>query len=237
MTYRDIRKVIKFELLRQVRFWDGQKRKTKRSIYKLFKHWRNHEACIEESNRSFEFYNGGDFLDIGAFKGYYSALLAPKAKPGSHFVSVEPDPHALPALIGNIAGLAQTFPHVKFSVINTACGFGEIAEVIVDHGHPCYQSSSESSGGQGMPTIDGLCAGLGLKPSLIKIDVEGAEYSVLLGAKEALNHVDKVVIEMHPQWLPEGVTVETLRETLNSHSLVNKYTFNRDAQPLEWYGR
>ena len=88
-----------------------------------------------------------------------------------------------------------------------------------------------------MPTIDGLCAGLGLKPSLIKIDVEGAEYSVLLGAKEALNHVDKVVIEMHPQWLPEGVTVETLRETLNSHSLVNKYTFNRDAQPLEWYGR
>ena len=232
----DIRKLIKFETHRQVRFWDDRNYKTKRSLHKLFKHWRRHQACIEESDLSFGFYEGGDFLDVGAFKGYYSALLAPKAKPGAHFVSVEPDPGALPALFGNIAGLAQTFPHIKFSVLNVICGYGDIAKVD-DYGHPCYRSTPTSSGGMRAASVDGLCEGLALKPSFIKIDVEGAEDSVLQGASKTLEHVGKVVIELHPDWFPPQVSVEAIREGLASRSLIKKHALSRDTQSLEWYGR
>lgn len=229
--------MLKYETTSRVTFWDDQSYVTKRSIYKLFKHWRRHSECVQESNISFEFYDGGDFLDIGAFKGYYSALLAPKAKPGSHLVSVEPDPRALPGLIGNIAGLAKTFPELKFSVVNTACGFGEVVSVTDKHGHPCYASADQGGDGKVVATVDGLCAGLGLRPSFVKVDVEGAEHSVLQGASQALRDADKWMIELHPNWLPDGVTPDDVRGKFSDNAYTRKNIQERGTQPLEWYAK
>lgn len=235
MNCSEIRRMLKYETTKRVTFWDDHAYVTKRSIYKLFKHWRRHSECVEESNTSFEFYDGGDFLDIGAFKGYYSALLAPKAKPGSHLVSVEPDPRALAGLIGNIAGLAKTFPELKFSVVNAACGFGEMVSVTDKHGHPCYASGVQGGSGKLVATADGLCAGFGIRPSFVKLDVEGAEYSVLQGASQTLLETKNWMVEIHPDWLPTGVDCEQVREKFISNAYVRKAIQQRGSQPLEWY--
>jgi len=47
---------------------------------------------------------------------------------------------------------------------------------------------------------------LSLHPRLIKIDVEGAEWNVLEGAKRTLaGRGADLMLEVHPKWLPAGV--------------------------------
>lgn len=45
-------------------------------------------------------------------------------------------------------------------------------------------------------TVDALCKDLSISPSFIKIDVEGAELSVLKGAKKTLEFVDSLMVEV-----------------------------------------
>ena len=56
----------------------------------LMSQWYNCNECIKESISSYDFYDGGNFFDIGAFNGIYSYIFAPKAKQDC-FVSFEPD--------------------------------------------------------------------------------------------------------------------------------------------------
>jgi hypothetical protein len=52
-------------------------------------------------------------------------------------------------------------------------------------------------------TIDSYCESKNLKPSLIKIDVEGFEFSVLNGAKKILKEVrPRILVELHPMCWP-----------------------------------
>ena len=49
-------------------------------------------------------------------------------------------------------------------------------------------------------TLDSYCQERGLLPQVIKIDVEGAEYRVLLGARELLFKNDvSILCEVHPK--------------------------------------
>lgn len=51
-------------------------------------------------------------------------------------------------------------------------------------------------------TLDTFCRARGIKPDVIKIDVEGAEFAVLEGAREILAEAKPVmVISIHPQHL------------------------------------
>lgn len=45
-------------------------------------------------------------------------------------------------------------------------------------------------------TVDALCEDLSISPNFIKIDVEGAELNVLKGAKNTLNSVDSLMVEI-----------------------------------------
>lgn len=47
-------------------------------------------------------------------------------------------------------------------------------------------------------TLDGIAKRSGVQPDLVKIDVEGAEHEVLLGAREiAASHTARFIVEMH----------------------------------------
>ena len=66
-------------------------------------------------------------------------------------------------------------------------------------------------------TIDAYCAATGLRPDVIKIDVEGAELDVLQGALEVLKlHRPRILLGIHPFWWPEGQSGHDIGEFLDN---------------------
>ena len=66
-------------------------------------------------------------------------------------------------------------------------------------------------------TIDEVCRELKVVPSVIRMDVQGAEIHALRGARETIRAAARLslVVEMHPQcWPAFGVTVQDARDTL-----------------------
>jgi FkbM family methyltransferase len=50
-------------------------------------------------------------------------------------------------------------------------------------------------------TLDALCSVHHIKPTFLKVDVEGHEVSVLTGAKSILNDISEVIVECHSEQL------------------------------------
>jgi FkbM family methyltransferase len=66
-------------------------------------------------------------------------------------------------------------------------------------------------------TIDGFCRTTGVSPALIKIDIEGAELLALQGAAATLaTNRPRVILAVHPWWLPPGQTTQQIVELLTS---------------------
>jgi FkbM family methyltransferase len=202
----------------RMRFYDGRTRTVPLGLWRLARIWATFAATRRESETSYDAYEGGDFLDIGAFEGWYSVLLAPRAADGDTFVSIEPDERAFPQLQSTLAMLAGVFPFVP---IPKAAGDGRPVAVSFPRGtegHPRF--SAVENGGDGVATVavDRLVEQLGLSPRFVKIDVEGAEYFALRGLQEVLaEHHPRVVLEVHPEWQPEGVSVPEITALLERH--------------------
>jgi hypothetical protein len=50
-----------------------------------------------------------------------------------------------------------------------------------------------------------------LEPNFVKIDVEGAEFDVLVGMRDTLaKFKPHIMLETHPMWLPNGLSIEEL---------------------------
>ena len=58
--------------------WDKKTYNFNFGIRKMINLWKTNEL-IQEANIVYKSYNGGDFIDIGAYSGFYSFLLSPKA--------------------------------------------------------------------------------------------------------------------------------------------------------------
>lgn len=66
----------------RTRFADGTSRIGSVRLRRLAYLWDHIPSCREESQASYGAYEGGDMIDVGAYHGWYSVLLAPKSKPG-----------------------------------------------------------------------------------------------------------------------------------------------------------
>lgn len=168
--------------------------------------WTHIPSLVDESRRALAAYDGGDFLDVGAFHGWYSVLLAPRAQNGARLVSFEPDPRALPKLRAVLEDVQRQFPSRTFSIIDQPVGDGGLVSASwPSASHPTYSADSCGSGEASL-TIDEVVAREGLRPRLIKIDVEGAEPFVLRGMHQTLReHRPVVILELHTEWLPDGL--------------------------------
>lgn len=163
-----------------------------------------------ESQQALNAYHGGDVLDIGAFHGWYSVLLAPAADAGDRFLSFEPDFAAVPDLRATLDDLRKQFPGIELSVVTEAVGDGASVAVSRPSGtgegtHPRFASGSDGAT-QPSLVVDDVVATKGLRPRLVKIDVEGAEMLVLRGMRDTLaSHRPAVMLEIHPEWQPDGI--------------------------------
>ena len=210
-------------LPRQVRFWDGVDRPATEGVAQLFRLWRRGAETAAESTAVFAAYDGGDVVDIGAFHGWYAALLSPKARPGDTFVLVEPDASAIPTLLRIVGALAQTFPDLHYCVVTKAAGDGSCVRPVYPYGtdgHPRFEAVAGDDRDRSV-TLDGLVAGLGVRPALLKVDVEGAEVYVLKGALGMLEAgAPRVMLEVHPRWQPEGVEADDLLTLMRERGYV-----------------
>lgn len=153
----------------------------------------------------YDAYGGGDVIDVGAFEGWYSVLLAPKLGK-STVVSCEPDPTAYGELQTTLALLGRTFEAPTFVPLPVPIGDGNLVTSSHPEGaHPRFASDAE--GAIPAPTVDQLVDTFGLRPGFVKIDVEGAEPFVLRGMQQTLQiHRPIVMLELHPKWLPAETT-------------------------------
>jgi FkbM family methyltransferase len=189
-----------------VRFHDRRVRLATLALWRLHYVWRSHPSLEQEACAVYETYAGGDVLDVGAFEGWYSVLLAAKAG-GATLVSFEPDPPAFRELQQTLTLLSQVFPGPRFIPIPVPVGDGRPVGLSQPAGaHPRYAADSVGGGGSTTAsTVDGMVNLLGLSPKLVKIDVEGGELFVLRGMEETISvHRPKVMLELHPALLPEG---------------------------------
>ena len=204
-------------------FLDGTRRKVPYGIHQMFKLWlREYPDLSRESTMVYEAYPGGDFIDIGAYHGWYSLLLSPKAGENTSFVSVEPDARALPQLYHGLASVKRLFPRLWLSAINRPLGDGSPAQMTLPsdpNDHPGFTVSGDSVEGLQTLTVDHLVRSLALKPRFIKIDVEGAEYHVLRGMEATLSEFKpSLMLEIHPTWLPAKIVIGDVFALLDRHN-------------------
>ena len=150
---------------------------------------------------------GDVFIDVGAHVGYFTLLASRRVGTTGRVLSIEPNPSTLDQLQQNIE--RSRLPNVQ--VEHTACG--ESREVVRLYLHTATNSSMASlstanatgGGAVDVPctTLDQLCRERGLaRVNVVKIDVEGAELSVLRGMKEIMRDSRPIiVIELEPQLL------------------------------------
>jgi FkbM family methyltransferase len=167
--------------------------------------------------------SGAVLLDVGAHIGYDSLKGSVRVGESGKVISFEPNPGTLEQLRANIAASHATNVIVE-----------PIACADRDQTLTLYDSTSEgNSGGSSLSLANADAAGRGTLPSysvrgrpiddvvrelalsrvdVIKVDVEGAEYLVLRGARETLRRFHpKLVMEVVPAQLASlNATVEDL---------------------------
>jgi FkbM family methyltransferase len=131
--------------------------------------------------------------DIGAHVGYFTALVAPRVK---HVVAFEPEPRNFMSLTARCGSLRNVTLYNK-AVMHS------VGDVLL------YRSTINSGGHSvNYPWIDGdivsvrgTCLDLEVRvpaPTFLKIDCEGAEHHVLLGAARVLrNFKPHIAMEIH----------------------------------------
>lgn len=171
---------------------------------------------------------GGVILDVGAHHGYYSLLAMRKAGPSGMAIAFEPNPNTAARMRENI-GLNNASNIRLFEI---ACTAEEQTLELFEGpdwnvGRSSLASDNAKSGGKlgrkysvrGRPLDDVVAEVSPQRIDLLKVDVEGAEMTVLKGAAKTLDKYHPyVMIEVDARWLKSfGTTPEMLDAFLAEH--------------------
>ena len=148
-------------------------------------------------------------LEVGAHIGYLTQYFEFLVGDAGHILAVEPTPNSLYYLKKNVC--PKTIIIEKAA--SNRCGeveffieeFGGFTNSLVSdftqiqnklHQKLQHINSDISSIKVKTDTLDNICFQNNFLPNFVKIDVEGAEYDVLLGAKHILKHVKAIMVEI-----------------------------------------
>jgi FkbM family methyltransferase len=158
---------------------------------------------------------GGIFFDVGAHCGWLTIRAARRVSDGGRVVAFEPSPFLagllayhkrvnrlrqitiVPAAVSNTDGEAPFFLlNGGFSFRNSLAIGGDV---------PFVRPEEKTAIKVATVTLDRYCQNESCRPTVLKIDVEGAEQQVLEGGRELLRSARPVVIVgLHPYWMPSG---------------------------------
>jgi FkbM family methyltransferase len=157
----------------------------------------------------------GDCVDVGANVGFYSVLFAGLVPSDRRVLAIEPVPSVQEYLSRN---LTRNGCDESVHVFRGAAGrvHGTLALDIVPGKEEYSSASLAHASVRGMNTIsitvpvaplDSIVQEHNIKPVLIKIDVEGSEVDVLLGAQQTLReHRPHLLMEFAPNLLEANGT-------------------------------
>lgn len=173
---------------------------------------RYYESDYEAENYTFlqkQVKPGMDILDIGAHLGLFSATCAQLTGGQGKIICFEPTPGTFAILKETLrlnncknvtplqAAVSNTEGTATFYVSETAgCNSNSLVK---------NKSEKEASGYDvRLVTIDGIVSEYSLKPSLIKIDAEGAELDVLKGGTRTFTtHKPVLILGLHPAFIKQ----------------------------------
>ena len=166
---------------------------------------------------------GAVALDVGANVGAYALLFGAWARPGGRVFAFEPAPDAFDGLRRHVDlnGLGDVVRPIRAAVAERS---GEAA-LLADgfSGANRLSASSVRTAMVETVSVDDFCARERINPTLMKIDVEGAELEVLRGARETIRRAGGALalfVEMHPTlWRQTGLTKEDVLEELDRQRL------------------
>lgn len=166
---------------------------------------------LDHLHDNLKFSQGDTIYYIGAEEGDMAALCQMW---GAKVVLFEPNPLVWPNIkaIWDANGLEEPYVFNGFAAnkteplsetLNFGLGFPESADgdIISDHG---FKNLCEADGTIAMVKIDDLVMETRLVPNIISVDVEGAEYEVLRGAKQTLEEYHpRIYLSLHPEFMYE----------------------------------
>ncbi len=168
-------------------------------------------------------------FDVGASKGVFSQIFC-LLQPEGRAISFEPSPPAMADAreLAELNGCAS-----RITARQTAVGRapGRATGLLAPGGFAVLESSGNATEEFEVTSVDHEVLALGVVPDLLKIDVEGHEYDVLLGARNLLRERKPTVcLELHLDELERrGVDVRDVLGELQSHG----YRF-RKCSGAEW---
>jgi FkbM family methyltransferase len=145
--------------------------------------------------------DGDTFFDGGANVGFFTLIGARLVGPGGRVVAIEPQPEAAARLRANVA--ANGFENV--TIVEAAVADAAGTEAFHFSGEGILEWGALGAGSGGTPvievavtTVDALVAEGLPPPSLVKLDVEGAELRALRGMRETIAaRRPTIVCEIH----------------------------------------
>jgi FkbM family methyltransferase len=175
---------------------------------------------------------GDVVLEAGANVGAYTILFAQWVGASGRVFAFEPDPIAYAGLQKHIAlnGMIDRVTPVVAAVADGAAGnlrlaIGDSSGVsrLVQPGEDDVANPTRTRDVRAV-SLDQFCADERLTPSVIKVDVEGAELAVLRGARSTIAHAGpglQLFVEMHPHLWPRlGMSVDDVRGECEAQGLV-----------------
>ena len=175
---------------------------------------------------------GDVFFDVGANIGLYSLIAARKVSRGGQVVAFEPDPANFALLNKNIAlnNLQDVVEPNQIALGDRSDDRG-VTFYVPLQGGGSPESSLVAKGKNMQPvtlpldTIDNVCARKSLRPNLIKIDTEGAEWPIIQGSLEYIRSTKPaLIIEYHGGKTKDfGYTVPELWQRIDALGYSQSY--------------
>jgi FkbM family methyltransferase len=177
-------------------------------------------------------------FDVGAAKGVFSEIFC-LLDPASRAIAFEPSP----ALADSAAALAA-LNNCESRFHLRRCAVGATAGDHTARLYPWGYIGVDASDEEGvsmqveMTTIDQEIEQLGVEPDLMKIDVEGYEYEVLLGATRLLERrKPPICLELHLDLLERrGIKPRRVLAQLESHGYQFRSCAGRSLRPSDISG-
>ena len=161
---------------------------------------------------------GDTILDVGAHYGLYTLFFAKLTKDKGHVYAFEPDLKAVNTLCENVKKNSLKNVHIEETALNDVVGeftlrcreMGDSGASLLSNRYANERDLNEFS--VTTNTIDKYCEENGVVPNGIKIDVEGAETSVIKGGLNVIKkYHPRVLLEFHSGFMSEKEAQENWR--------------------------